>query len=164
MPPGTLGCPFFGSNIFSGNPVDGPEAFFGRQSAKLGNPRVWKYRFWGNDAIFVSGAEDISKIMGQEFTESLASPTSQRFIVDPFAGTMSNNFLLFEQDRAKHRRLRDFFIKSIGQRAVIDRVPEIQQICDGLLDRVIQTGQLKMEDVCAEFVLDITQKMLLGLD
>lgn len=163
LPPGSFGCPFLGSNVFAGDKDDGPEAFYSRQSEKLGNPRIWKFGFWGTDIVSVSGTKNLREILGQEF-KTLSSPTSQRFFTDPFAGEMRN--IVFEPDQEKHRFLRGIMGKFMSPAAVAEYMPQLQLIANERVDHILAAGttSVRMEDECAEYAVDITQKLLLGLD
>jgi hypothetical protein len=55
LPPGTLGCPFFGHNILKNTNERGPGEFFRRTSAMLGNARIFKYMFIGNPVVAIAG-------------------------------------------------------------------------------------------------------------
>ena len=67
LPPGSFGCPFFGSNICEGTKKSGPGEFYRRTSLKLGKPRLFKYLFFGQPMVSVTGMKNIKQIMSTEF-------------------------------------------------------------------------------------------------
>lgn len=161
LPVGSLGCPFFGSNIFYGDEDEGPEAFYSSQSKALGNPSLWKFQFMGNKAVLVSGASNIRTMSRQDF-KNLSSPKSQRFLKDPFAGELKN--ILVEKDKRKHGFLRGVIGTALGREAVRKSMPLLQASANEKVDKMLEASTIKIEDICAEYVIDITDNLILGYD
>lgn len=159
LPVGSLGCPFLGSNIFYGDEYEGPEAFYSSQCKALGNPSIWKFQFLGNKAVLVSGASNIQTISRQEF-KNLSSPKSQRFLKDPFAGELKN--IVVEKYKMKHAFLRGVIGTALGRAAVRKSMPLLQASANEKVDKMLEAGTIKIGDICAEYVIDVTDNLMLG--
>lgn len=162
LPPGSFGCPFLGSNVFYGNTQDGPETFYSQQSAQLNDPSLWKFYFFGNPVVTVTGVENIRKVFSQDF-KTLSAPTSQRFFQDPFAGEMHS--VVFEKDQELHQFTRDMIANRTNPMATQRHMPELQKRANKQMDKLLAKQEIvKVEDMFSEFVVDFVQSSIVGLN
>jgi cytochrome P450 len=193
LPPGSLGCPWLGSNILAGSQRRGPEYFYRQESARLGDPRVWKSYFLGSPYVVVSGKEWVQQVNNLEFsqTTSLAAPKLTTTSEDDKENGMVNkrklvpkkntkpvvfgrNNLMFESNKDKHAFLRKLVGSAMTPQALKKALPTIQQTALDVIEReVVQpllanttanNQMIQMEDVCVDYTMDIVQRQFLGLN
>jgi cytochrome P450 len=176
LPPGSLGCPFFGSDSFlSGNKKDGPGFFFKQASARAGHPSLFKFYFLGTPVVSVSGAKQYQQISFLEFSHIEAlSPTYNDGQVDEsqdVPNVFGNDSILFERNKEKHALLRRLVGGGMTAAAVKDAYPSVQQIAQERIETLfkeernlnIARENIKMEKVCTDYTMDITMTQILGL-
>ena len=181
LPPGSLGCPFFGSDGFlSGNSKDGPGCFF-RQAAKAaGDPHVYQFYFFGGPVASVSGKALVSEVTSMEFDqlEALsatyndgATPTDVESGAEVPPTVFGNDNAMFERDREKHAFLRRIMKAGMTASTIQEAFPIVHAIAQQRIEQILSTdityrngGVVHMETICTEYSLDVTQKQVLGLE
>jgi cytochrome P450 len=174
LPKGSLGCPFFGSDSFiSGNKKDGPGCFFKHASARVGHPRFYKFYFMGNPVVSVSGGKQYQKISALEFshTEALSPTYNDGKGAEPedVPNVFGNDNLNFERDKEKHALLRRLVGSGMTASEVRKSFPVIQQMAQERVQSMMaKSGKspkvpIVMENICAEYTMDITLAQILGL-
>lgn len=173
LPPGSLGCPFFGNNILAGSKEKGPEYFYREASEHLGHPRLWKFYFFGVPVASVSGAELVQDLLSREFSTLRVMPemygygdTKKKKHKPAIFGT---NNLMFERDKDKHAVLRQLVGSGLTPSALRQALPTIQKLAEDCIDQMLSQskslrGPIKMENVCVDYTLEIVQSLLLGID
>jgi len=172
LPPGSLGCPFFGSDGFlSGNKKDGPGCFFPQQSAREGHANIVKFYFMGAPVASVSGAKLVNQLTRAEFsqTEALSPTYNDGNAEKEVPSVFGNDNLLFERNKDKHAFLRRLVGAGMTAKSVALAFPIIKELTHNrihtrMTNDVSAENPLKLETVCAEYTLDVTQKQILGLD
>ena len=181
LPPGSLGCPFFGSDGFlSGNKIDGPGCFFKLNSEAEGHPSITKFYFMGGPVASVSGAKLHQQLSSMEFTHTEAlSPTyndgSDDHDVEDTANAVQkpsvfgNDNLMFERSKDQHAFLRRLVGKGFTATAMSKSFPKLlempeQRMTTLLSSRESDTIAATMETITSEYTMDITQKQILGLE
>eukprot|EP00566_Odontella_aurita_P005548 CAMPEP_0113543518 /NCGR_PEP_ID=MMETSP0015_2-20120614/10201_1 /TAXON_ID=2838 /ORGANISM="Odontella" /LENGTH=580 /DNA_ID=CAMNT_0000443683 /DNA_START=62 /DNA_END=1804 /DNA_ORIENTATION=- /assembly_acc=CAM_ASM_000160 len=161
LPPGPRGCPFIGKPFFVGSKSFGSGDFYRRISAKLGNPRIWKYYFMGQPFAVLSGKE-LKYVLNKEFDEVTSSG------VDLMGGgLMPMKSLLFERDRARHSFLRRLVGKSMTSSKVSEAVPTLQVAAEVQVSKMLKGGpdkKVAMAKICNDYTLDVAWRQILGLD
>lgn len=184
LPPGSLGCPLFGANNLVGSKRLGPEYFYRKASENLGNPRVWMSYFLGSPYVVVSGRSLVAEVNNMEFsqTASLSSASSTPSSNDSTKEKLTKkkkkpvvfgrNNLMFERNREKHTFLRKLVGSAMTSQALKSSIPIMQQIAEDVIEREIvwpltmsdsRENQVKMEDICVDYTMDIVQRQFLGL-
>jgi cytochrome P450 len=156
LPPGSFGCPLFGSNILEGSKMKGPELFFLKASAALGHPPIWKFYFFGNPCVAVSGTRLVSLLQNLEFSKLEAGGGGEVF------GT---NNLMFEKDKRKHSFLRKLVGSAMTPAALRNSVPVLEEIANKYIDQVLlqaKAGPVKMSSICTDYTMEIVQTQILG--
>lgn len=156
LPPGSFGCPLFGSNILEGSKKEGPETFFKKASAALGHPPLWKHYFLGNPAVVVSGTRLVSLLQNLEFSKLKAGGGGVLF------GT---NNLMFERDKKKHSFLRKLVGSAMTPAALQKSVPVLEEIANKCIDQVLlqaKAGPVKMVTICTDYTMEVVQTQILG--
>ena len=102
LPPGSLGCPLFGSNILAGSNEKGPETFYRAASARLDHLAVWKFYFMGSPAASISGAALVKVVLSEEF--SYFGPSSEAYNKSTKGkkqrvAIFGSNNVMFERDK-----------------------------------------------------------------
>jgi cytochrome P450 len=158
LPPGSFGCPLFGSNILEGSKKEGPELFYKKASAALGHPPIWKLYFFGNPCVAVSGTRLVSLLQNLEFSKLKAGGSGELF------GT---NNLMFERDKKKHSFLRKLVGSAMAPAALQKSVPVLEEIANKCIDQVLlqaKAGPVKMATICTNYTMEVVQTQILGLD
>lgn len=155
LPPGTLGCPFFGHNILKNTNERGPGEFFRRTSAMLGNARIFKYMFIGNPVVSISGIKNVKKVFNSEF-KSIHSRQLQTLF--------GKNSLFVCKDSDEHSFQRRLVGTAMSADAIDKSIPAIQKTVTEQIDKILQTPHARMEDVCTNFTLDVAWRQILGLN
>jgi len=159
LPPGSFGCPFIGSgNVFQGTKTSGPGEFFRRTSLKLGKPRLFKYLFFGQPMVSVTGMKNIKQVMGTEFkniqTRSLSS----------FSDLFGKESLIMTPKSDEHSFQRRLVGASMTPEAIDKAIPSLQKTVTEQIDALLEMPTVVMEDVCTNFTLDVAWRQILGLN
>jgi len=158
LPPGKLGCPLFGNQIFIGNKKVGTGYFWHRMSKALGNPRVWMVYFMGKPGAVISGGERVKKLLNSEFEKGGVMNN-----VNP-SGMLNANSMLVESDRKTHSYLRRLVGAALTPAAVSASVPNLKVAAERQVDRILSLGNVNSEVVCTDYTLEVAYKQILGLD
>ena len=179
LPPGSLGCPFFGIDGFlSGNSKDGPGCFF-RQAAKAaGDPHIYQFYFFGSPVASVSGKDLVTEVTNMEFhqLEALsatyndgATPTALEADAEVPPTVFGNDNAMFERDREKHAFLRRIMKAGMTASSIQEAFPIVHSIAQQRMEQIVSTdssnrngGTVHMETICTEYSLDVTQKKSWG--
>lgn len=160
LPPGSLGCPFIGSNIFQNTNEGGPGEFFRRASAKFGNARIFKYMCLGIPFISVSGMKNIKQIFSTEFKSIqprlIGTPGSSKLF-----GTESLVMCKTNDDHSFQRRLVG---ASLTPDAIERAIPSLQKSVTEQLDKIFDHPTTVMEHICTNFTLDVAWRQIPGLN
>lgn len=155
LPPDTLGCPFFGSNILAGSKQEGPETFYRKASARLGHPRVWMYYFMGKPVASISGASLVKDTLSKEFI--MLGPLSQESnntTMKQQVAIFGTNNVMFERDKEKHSFLRRLVGSGMSPAALRQALPTIQQTANDSINQLLnQSGPIRMEDACLDYLV-----------
>jgi len=158
LPPGKLGCPLFGNQIFVGNKKFGTGYFWHKMSKTLGNPRVWMVYFMGKPGAVISGGERVKKLLNSEFEDGGVVNN-----VNP-SGMLNANSMLVEDDRKTHSYLRRLVGAALSPAAVSASVPILKVAAERQVDRMLSSGAVNSEIVCTDYTLEVAYKQILGLD
>lgn len=169
LPPGSLGCPFFGFNILKGNKRKGPEYWYFEQSAKLGHPKLWKFYFMGPVASIV-GARFYKEIMSREFDvlgklpeESKGDLQDEEESLDVPA-IFGNKSVNFERDQETHQFLRRLIGAGLNGPALHEAFPVLLRNANNCIDRMKKKkGAFPMQTYCVDYTMDFVQEQLLGI-
>jgi cytochrome P450 len=146
----------FGSNILEGSKTKGPELFYKKASAALGNPPMWKFYFFGNPCVAVSGTRLVSLLQNLEFSKLEAGGSGELF---------GSNNLMFEKDKKKHSFLRKLVGSAMTPAALQKSVPVLEEIANKCIDQVLlqaKAGPVKMSSICTDYTMEIVQTQILG--
>ena len=158
LPPGSFGCPLFGHASFMGSREFGIGSFFTKMLQKFGDGKIWKYYMLGQPVIVMSGAERLKHILNQEFdTENGVMIGMEE------SSLLGYHSLLLEKDGSRHGSLRKLVGQALTPAAVKEAFPNIQASAEKQVQRILDAGVVKMEEVCTDFTLDIAWKQILGL-
>ena len=157
LPPGKLGCPLFGNQIFVGSKTFGTGYFWHRTARALGNPRVWMVYFLGRPGAVISGGDNIKKLLNTEF-----DPDGIQNGVQP-SGILNENSMLAETDRRKHAYMRRLVGAAMTPAAVAAAVPNLRAAADRQVDRMLTNGKANAEETCTAYTLDVAWRQILGL-
>ena len=157
LPPGRLGCPLFGNQIFVGSKTFGTGYFWHRTARALGNPRVWMVYFLGRPGAVISGGDSIKKLLGTEF-----DPDGVQTGVQP-SGILNEHSLLAETDRRKHADMRRLVGAAMTPAAVAAAVPNLRAAADRQVELMLTNGQANAEEACTAYTLDVAWRQILGL-
>jgi len=177
LPPGSLGCPWLGSNILKGSQRKGPEYFYREASHKVGDPSVWKFYFLGRPVASVSGIKLLKKINNMEFTNATEAADTD---LQPFENEkesaakkkkddrpriFGSNNVMFERNKERHDFLRRLVGSAMTPQALKEALPTIQKTAQATIESEILNGQkvVKMENVCVDFTMAIVQNQFLGI-
>jgi len=172
LPPGSLGCPLFGSNILKGNKIKGPEYFYREASAKLGHPRLWKFYFLGAPVASVSGARLVKDLLSREFDTLGALPPKQekkasedvKKSSNMVPAVFGNKSIGFERDQNKHAFLRRLVGSSLKGTALTESVPLLVELANDCIDRLSnEQAAFSMHGYSVDYTMDFVQKQLLGI-
>ena len=158
LPPGKLGCPLFGNQIFVGSKTFGTGYFWHRMGRALGNPRVWMVYFLGRPGAVISGGDSIKKLLNTEF-----DPDGVQTGVQP-SGILNEHSLLAETDRKKHADMRRLVGAAMTPAAVAAAVPNLRAAADRQVGRMLADGQANAEEACTAYTLDVAWRQILGLN
>ena len=144
LPPGSLGCPFLGSDSFlSGNEKDGPGCFFRQGSRAAGDPGLYKFYFFGGPVASVSGKELVTQVTNLEFSHLEAlSPTyndgaktkdddataATAASIEATPSVFGNDNLMFERNRNQHAFLRRIMQAGMSAGAMQEAFPIVHDI------------------------------------
>lgn len=161
LPPGSLGCPFFGKNVMAGSTEYGPTVFFNNARKKLGNPSIFKSFAFGLPMVSVSGKENIKSVLKDEF-----SPTgvNTMMVSDNLGSIFGFESLLYEKNKMEHASLRRLVGSAMSPTSIEAAVPSIQAAADTQMEKILSADTIEMEDVCNDFTLDVAWRTILGLD
>lgn len=160
LPPGSLGCPLFGQQIFVGSKSFGTGYFWHRMSKFLKHPRVFMIYFMGRPGAVISGGERVKNLLNKEFDEdgiyTGVNPT----------GILGKGSLLAEKDRKRHSYLRRLVGSALTPAAVSAAVPNMQIAAEKQVTKMLQSNgsSVNSEKVCTDFTVDVAWKQILGLD
>eukprot|EP00562_Extubocellulus_spinifer_P024522 CAMPEP_0178675566 /NCGR_PEP_ID=MMETSP0698-20121128/35451_1 /TAXON_ID=265572 /ORGANISM="Extubocellulus spinifer, Strain CCMP396" /LENGTH=555 /DNA_ID=CAMNT_0020319747 /DNA_START=93 /DNA_END=1760 /DNA_ORIENTATION=+ len=162
LPPGSFGCPLFGSNLLAGSEDYGPNVFFDRRRKRLGNPTLFKFYAFGAPAVSVSGGDAIKVALKDEFQPD---GINTMMVSDNFSQLFGKESILYESDKDKHGMLRRLVGAAMSPAAITTAIPSIQAAANNQIDRILASDDtVIMEDVCNDFTLDVAWKTILGLD
>lgn len=162
LPPGSMGCPLFGSNVMAGSRDYGPYVFFSSKTfQKYKNPALIKFYAFGMPSVSVTGSDNIKAILKDEFDPN---GVNTELVGDAFQQVFGDESVLYEGDKAKHGMLRRLVGSAMTPAAITSAVPAIQQAANNQVDYMLTQETVKMEDVCNDFTLDVAWKQILGLD
>mmetsp|Transcript_5582 Transcript_5582/g.11626 ORF Transcript_5582/g.11626 Transcript_5582/m.11626 type:complete len:603 (-) Transcript_5582:119-1927(-) len=171
LPDGTLGCPFFGHWLFSGDEEEGPGAFWRNLVAKFGNVGIFKTYFMGRPMAVVSGSKNLRNILDREFKSSDEGGVEIGVFArtEAAADIFGSDSMLTSQDKLNHKWLRRLVGQAMSPLAVSASIPQLVKAADDAVDDVFtamnsDSGIVRMEDVCTKFTLDIAWRQILGLD
>jgi len=172
LPSGSLGCPFFGSNVLAGSYKKGPEKSYRKASERLGHPRVWKFYFLGTPVAAVSGAALVQKVAAQEFSTADADTSPEASLEKPKQDkkrpmVFGRDSLVSERNKERHAFLRRLVGSGMTSSALRQALPTIQGTAQDCIDQLLlekKEKTVRMESFCMDYTLDITQRQLLGLD
>jgi cytochrome P450 len=158
LPPGSLGCPFIGTNIFQNTKESGPGEFFRLTYAKLGNSRIFKYMFLGQPLVTLVGMKNIKQVFNTEF-KSIRTMSLPRI-----SNLFGKESLLMCPKSQEHSFQRRLVGASMTPESIDKAIPSLQQSATELVDRLLEQPTIVMEDVCTNFTLDIAWRQILGLN
>jgi len=161
LPPGSLGCPFLGSNVMSGTREYGPYVFFERARQSFQNPSLLKLYAFGMPMVSVTGSDNIQTILKDEFDPE---GVNTEMLGDSYTQVFGDNSILYESDKTTHGFLRRLVGAAMTPTAVTNAVPAIQQAANDQVDEMLTQKTVKMEEVCNDFTLDVAWRQILGLD
>jgi cytochrome P450 len=164
LPAGGYGCPFLGINLFdSGTKHYGPFYKPWQLGQKYG--KIWRAYFAGYPLISVSGADNIKSFLKNEFKGKGVGVGTKMIAGEHNLGELfGDKALLYENDAAKHARLRKLAGDAMSPVAIAAALPSIQELANQQVDRVLKEETIQMEELFDEFTLDIAWKQILGLD
>ena len=139
LPPGSFGCPFFGSNIFKNTNEGGSGEFFRRTAAKLGNARIFKYMFLGRPIVSVAGMKNVKKIYSNEF-KSLQTRQLQTLF--------GKESLFMCKDSEDHSFQRRLVGAAMTPDSIDKAIPSLQKTVTEQIDKILQLPTVVMEDIC----------------
>jgi len=157
LPPGKLGCPLFGNQIFVGSKSFGTGYFWHRMSKALGAPRVWMVYFLGRPGAVITGGDNIKALLNTEFDADGIQNG-----VNP-SGILDENSMLAEKDRKTHSYMRRLVGAAMTPAAVTAAVPNLRAAADKQVDRMLADGTANSEETCTAYTLDVAWKQILGL-
>mmetsp|Transcript_18986 Transcript_18986/g.28318 ORF Transcript_18986/g.28318 Transcript_18986/m.28318 type:complete len:594 (-) Transcript_18986:113-1894(-) len=162
VPPGSFGCPFLGTDIYSGTKQYGPFAGLGRLAKKNKNVSLWKAYIFGMPFISVSGIKNVKDMLKHEFDPK--GLNTYMFGKTNFGPIFGEEALLYEPDPNLHRELRSYVNEAMTTSAITAAFPTLQAAANDQIDRVLRAKEIEMENVFNDFTLDIAWKQILGLD
>jgi len=163
IPPGSLGCPLFGSNIMVGSEKEGPEVFYSRTSEKLGHPRIWKFFFLGTSVASLSGGDNIRSVFGRYYERFAVMGPDRPRRKRRKTVLYGTETVMFERDPVRHQFLRRLVGAAMCPVACSEAALAIAEMADRKMDEILGLPIVKMEDVCEKFSLDIAWRQVLGL-
>jgi cytochrome P450 len=176
LPPGGLGCPWIGNNILAGSKKLGPEYFYRKVSKRLGDPRVWKFYFMGSPVAAISGKELVQKFNALEYMDTEALGATYEYQGDVDAEDkkekeqnkpkiFGSNNVMFERNKKRHEFLRKLVGSAMTPQAITAAVSTMQETARATIEsEILQKSEaVKMENVCVDYTMDITQNQILGL-
>ena len=158
LPPGKLGCPLFGNQIFVGSKKFGTGYFWHRMSKALGAPRVWMVYFLGRPGAVITGGDNIKNLLNTEFDDDGVQNG-----VNP-SGMLDENSMLAEKDRKMHSYMRRLVGAAMTPAAVTAAVPNLREAADKQVDAMLRDGTANSEATCTAYTLDVAWKQILGLN
>ena len=163
LPPGSFGCPLIGNlNSFSGNTKEGPGAFWRSTFRKHGFAQVFKTYFMGKPSAMVSGHANVKNVLEQEFKPSGISALSIESEI------MGADSVLNAQTQKDHSFLRNLVGMAMTNQNVDKGLPLLEQSAMTAINKMILKANhgenIKMEDICTEFTLDVAWRQILGLN
>ena len=158
LPPGKLGCPLFGNQIFVGSKKFGTGYFWHRMSKALGAPRVWMVYFLGRPGAVITGGDNIKNLLNTEFDDDGVENG-----VNP-SGMLDENSMLAEKDRRMHSYMRRLVGNAMTPAAVTKAVPNLREAAEKQVDAILQDGFANSEATCTAYTLDVAWKQILGLN
>lgn len=161
LPPGSLGCPFFGNNIMAGTREYGPYVFFDRANTKLNNPSLFKLYAFGMPMVSVRGSDNIKTVLKDEFDPN---GVNTELVGESYTQVFGNQSIIYESDGKTHGFLRRLVGAAMTPAAVANAIPAIQKAANERIDIMLSKDTVKMEDVCNDFTLDVAWRQILGLD
>ena len=165
LPPGSLGCPFFGHNVMKGSKQDGPEIFYRQESERLGHPSIWKLYFLGGPCAAVTGAPLVQDMLSREFvTVGAEEDTSTKKPKNRVAVFGQNN-IGYERNQEKHATLRRLVGSGMKGSTLSAAVPLLANSASKCMDQILQgEGPINMHDYSVDYTMDFVQRQLLGCD
>ena len=163
LPPGPLGCPLFGNlHMFNGSRKDGPGTFWRSTFRKYGFAQVFKTYLLGRPIAIISGHTNIKNVFEQEFKPSGISTQTMENVI------MGSESVLGAQTQKEHSFLRNLVGMAMTNPNVDKGLPLLEQSAMTAINKMIGKASrgenIKMEDVCTEFTLDVAWRQILGLN
>uniref|UniRef100_A0A7S4AHL9 Cytochrome P450 n=1 Tax=Pseudo-nitzschia australis TaxID=44445 RepID=A0A7S4AHL9_9STRA len=168
--PGSLGCPFIGSPMITGNkPSYGAGSFYRttahKIAATLGKiPSVWRYYFLGKNFAVLSGGKTFQNVLSMEFGESLGTSGPDLFA----GGLMPIKSLLLEREKKHHSYLRRLVGAALTPIAVTKSAPTLQSAAEEQVSKMMAdmaaNGEVKFLQICTDYTLDVAWRQILGLE
>lgn len=163
LPTGTYGCPFVGINFMAGSKADGPLYKVLQLGQKYG--KIFRMYGLGMPMVSVSGKDNVKALLKNEFKGEGRGVGTYLFGKDHNVGELfGGKALLYENNAAKHGRLRKMVGEAMTPVAIGAALPAIQELSNKQVDKVLKEDTIKMGEVFNEFTLDIAWKQILGLD
>eukprot|EP00585_Thalassiosira_rotula_P002445 CAMPEP_0196132764 /NCGR_PEP_ID=MMETSP0910-20130528/2253_1 /TAXON_ID=49265 /ORGANISM="Thalassiosira rotula, Strain GSO102" /LENGTH=619 /DNA_ID=CAMNT_0041392401 /DNA_START=20 /DNA_END=1879 /DNA_ORIENTATION=- len=171
LPPGSLGCPFLGHDIFGGSKEYGPFVGLAKLSQKFDG--IFKVYSFGLPIVSVAGVDNIKSLLKQEFQKRDGSSDDGGSGINTFVMGKKNlgpifgeEALLYEHDAAKHGKLRRLVGSAMTPAAIEAAIPSIQEAAGKQIENILEAGEgtIEMEKVFNDYTLDIAWKQILGLD
>ena len=166
LPPGDLGCPFLGHNLFQGNTRQGPEVFYSKHSAQLGHPSIWKFYSFGAPVVALTGSELVTKVQNLEFHQltSMGRNATKNQTSDAI---FAANNLMFEKSKTRHRYLRELVGSAMTPTALQHMVPTLESMAENYVRQILESAKagqsVCMDQVAQAYAYEIVQTLLLGL-
>ena len=161
LPPGSLGCPFLGTNIMSGTREYGPYVFFDRAGKKYNNPSLMKFYAFGMPMVSVTGTDNIKTILQDEFDPN---GINTELVGKSYTAIFGDQSILYEGDKTTHGFLRRLVGAAMTPSAINNAVPAIQMAANAQIDHLLTQKTVKMEEICNDFTLDVAWRQILGLN
>jgi cytochrome P450 len=108
--------------IFEGTKESGPGECFRRTSLRLGKPRLFKYLFFGQPKVSVSGMKNIKQVLGSEFKNVQTSSLSA------FNDLLGKESLIMSTKSEEHSFQRRLVGASMTPEAIDKAIPSLQKL------------------------------------
>jgi len=161
LPAGAYGCPFVGINLIGGSKTYGPMYKVRQLGQKYG--KIFRLYGLGMPIVNVSGKDNVKALLKNEFKgegRGVGTFGGEKNLGEMFG----DNALLYENDAAKHGRLRKLAGDAMTPVAIAAALPSFQELSNHQVDKLLKEDTIQMEEVFNEFTLDVAWKQILGLD